>query len=633
MMRIVCFFIALLAVSSCTEQRPVDSDKSGESAISFSLAQQSLALYLGLDTIPTLERKPIIEKALAQPDAALAHSPYGAYLKSLLFYHSPQQDSVMFYFDQSLAVYEDLDMTWQRLITYTQLNQEIKHHRVASLAVMEQLYQQLEEVHKHSTILDYQLYDILAKAYFLNRDIDQSIKYTELYFAHHPFRDNRVIQSRFYDISFLLAAEVQDRDKAFHALTQLKNLLKGSGDEIAKTRYFDMEARYFAMIGSYEEALNSSKRYFHYSQKTNQLHPMVYNNLATSFERNQQYDDAIHYYKEGIALAQQMKIREQNHLYGGLSQVYKRKGDYQQALVALDSSFAHATRMKEKMNADKLHELEIQYQTKQKDIEITTLKENFLLQQKNFQQQRWISLFAVIFVVAVLLYGLILYRQRLLSEKNRRLEMQNKKMELEQRMLQLQLNPHFIYNAIANLQGFINQENKTKANRYLVALSKLMRHTLELNRRDFVSLAEDIDAVENYLRVQQMRYNHSFDYQINTHGVDLDELLIPPMLLQPFIENAIEHGFKNIDYRGVLTLTLEEKEQQLYLYIRDNGRGFQDEPSTAQKQSLSQIITQERLEVLFLAKKQRAFFHLHSLNDTSSGSGVEVVLCIPILYS
>lgn len=632
MMRIISFLLPLLFVFSCTQRQPIASDNNGNSPANTALAQQSLVFYLGLDTIPTLERKQLIESVLAQSDPALAQSPYGAYLKSLLFHHGPHQDSVAFYFNQALEAYPTLDISWQRLITYTQLNQEIKYKRVASLEFMELLYAQLEEVNKTSTALDYQLYDILAKAYFLNRDLSHSLQYTTLYFDKHPFKDTRVIQSRFFDISFLLAAESQDRDQALHALQQLKILLKGSQDEIAKMRYFDMEARYFALAGNFEKALNSSKRYFHYSEKTNQLHPTVYNNLATSFERNRQLDSAIHYYKEGIALAQRMKILEQNQLYGGLSHVYKSKGDYQQALIALDSSFAHATRIKEKVNANKLHELEIQYQTKQKDMEITTLKENFELQQKNFQQQRWITFLVVLFCMGILLYGLILYRQRLLSEKNKRLAVHNKKMELEQRMLQVQLNPHFIYNAIANLQGFINQENKTKANRYLIALSKLMRHILELNRHDFVSLTDELSAVENYLQVQQMRYNDSFEYEIHTGTVDLDELLIPPMLVQPFIENAIEHGFKNLTYRGQLTLTVEVKEEQLYLYIRDNGRGFQHEPSTTHKQSLSQIITQERLDVLFQPKKQRAFFKLYSIENTSSGSGVEVVLCIPILY-
>ncbi|WHT39403.1 histidine kinase [Myroides sp. mNGS23_01] len=206
-------------------------------------------------------------------------------------------------------------------------------------------------------------------------------------------------------------------------------------------------------------------------------------------------------------------------------------------------------------------------------------------------------------------------------------------MQLEQRILQVQLNPHFIYNAIANLQGLINQENKAVANRYLIALSKLIRHILELNRRDFVPLSDDLQAVENYLQVQQMRYSNRFTYCIHTEDIAVDDILIPPMLLQPFIENAIEHGFQHLDYQGELTLTLDQRDQQLFIYIRDNGRGFQPTTETTKKQSLSQIITQERLDVLFHDQPQRPFFKLREIRDTSSSSGVEVILCLPLIYS
>ncbi|MGG5508212.1 MULTISPECIES: tetratricopeptide repeat-containing sensor histidine kinase [unclassified Myroides] len=650
MLRIYPVLFLLFLLISCDTKTTTSIQEQGTTVTDSLLAKKSIALYLGLDTLAVQDRKGVIEEVLGSTDVSLMHSPYGFYFQSLCFQYTQQQDSSDIYFRKAYDAYSVVDPIWQRLLTYTQLGQELQHQRVAKVELMELLYEQLELVNQHSTILDYQLYDLLAKAYFLNGNMERSLHFTTRYYAQHPFKDNRRVKTRFYDISFLLAAELQDKDQAKAALQQLKVLLKDSKEETAIARYYDMEARYFALIGHFDEALQSSKRYFHYNKKRKQLHPTVYNNLATSFERNQQLDSAIHYYKEGIALAQQMKILEQNQLYGGLSQVYKRKGDYQQALIALDSSFAHSTRIKEKRNASKLHELELQYQTKQKDVEISSLKENYQLQRQTFVQQRWIISLIVLFVIGVLSYSLILYRQRLLSEKNKGLAIQNKKMELEQRLLQVQLNPHFIYNAIANLQGFINQEDKVKANRYLISLSKMIRNILELNRRDFVPLSEDLSAIENYLQVQQMRYNHSFDYhlvdRLQEASIEAEEILIPPMLLQPFIENAIEHGFKNITYQGVLTLTIEVKNEQLLLYIRDNGCGLQPKEkeettttttTTTNKQSLAQIITQERLDALFHAKKEEAFFRLYSIEEEKeeepSSSGVEVLLCIPLIYA
>lgn len=627
------FVLVLVLVLSCTKRPALESSPRRATAATEQSIKQSLDFYLSLDTIPTLARKEYITAFLHQQDTAFTSSPYGRFLEGLPFYYAKAQDSFAAYFAPALTHYATLDFPWKRLVTYTKLQQQLTQQGVATSDFMALLYAQLDSAKQRPTPVDYQLYDLLAKAYFTHRDIPQALEYTTLHFEHHPFQGHRVIQSRYYDISFLLAAELEDSTKTHQALLQLKSLLQHSTDSIAIARYYDMEARYFALVGRYDEALKSSKRYIEVNEQINQINPVIYNNLATSFERNNQLDSAIFYYKKGIAIAQQMKIKEQHLLYGGLSNVYKRKGDYQQALLALDSSFAHVTRLKERMNANKLKELELQYETKEKDVEISTLKDNFQLQQKNFQQQRWITWLVVFFIIGILSYGLILYRQRLLQEKNKHLALQNKKMQLEQRILQVQLNPHFIYNAIANLQGLINQENKAVANRYLIALSKLIRHILELNRRDFVPLSDDLQAVENYLQVQQMRYSNRFTYRIHTEDIAVDDILIPPMLLQPFIENAIEHGFQHIDYQGELTLTLDQRDQQLFIYIRDNGRGFQPTTETAKKQSLSQIITQERLDVLFHDQPQRPFFKLREIRDTSSSSGVEVILCLPLIYS
>ncbi|WP_410877803.1 histidine kinase [Myroides sp. DW712] len=625
--------ILLLLFLSCMKQQTLPPASNEHSIATAERATHSLDFYLSLDTIPTLARQHHITAFLQQQDTTVSTSVYGHFLKGLPFYYMKARDSFAGYFAPIHRAASTLDQSWQRVVTFTDLNLQLAQQGAASPDFMALLYAQLDSIKKQPTPIDYQLYDVLANAYFMHRNLQQALHYTNLYFEHHPQKEHNNIQMRFYDISFLLAAELEDSLQAKQALLQLKKHVKNTSDSITLARYYDMEARYFALVGRYDQALSSSKRYMTINKKINHMHPVVYNNVATSFERNNQLDSAIVYYKKGIALAQTMNIREQQQLYGGLSQVYKRKGDYQKALVALDSSFAHVTRMKERINTNKIKELELQYQTKEKDLEISTLKENFLLQKQNFTQQRWITWLVVLFVIGLLSYGIILYRQRLLQEKNKRLVLENKKMQVEQRLLQLQLNPHFIYNSIANLQGLINQDNKAIANRYLVALSKLIRHILELNRRDLVPLSEDLQAVENYLQIQQMRYNHRFSFTLDVQHTAVDEVLIPPMLLQPFIENAIEHGFQQLDYQGELTLTIEQQEEQLFICIQDNGRGLQNMPTPMKKQSLSQRITQERLDILFPNQKHLAHFELHDLQHTSSATGVEVRLYIPLIYS
>ena len=162
-------------------------------------------------------------------------------------------------------------------------------------------------------------------------------------------------------------------------------------------------------------------------------------------------------------------------------------------------------------------------------------------------QQRWIFviLFALIFSIAFFIY----YRnkQKLLKNINQRIVAENRQLILEQKTRQNQLNPHFIYNAIANLQGLISSEQKAKANQYLILLSRQIRDILELNREEYISLDQEIKSLKNYILLQQMRYQDVFDFEIESGNSDVDDVMIPPMLTQPFVENAIEHAFKNLN--------------------------------------------------------------------------------------
>src|SRR5690606_18921091 len=173
-----------------------------------------------------------------------------------------------------------------------------------------------------------------------------------------------------------------------------------------------------------------------------------------------------------------------------------------------------------------------------------------------------------IVLITITFFILSIYNRRLLKEKNEKLEIEKKRYLLEQKAHQQQLNPHFIYNAIANMQGLIVADKNKEANDYLFALSKHIRTVFEMNRQEFVTLEEKINAIENYLKLQQLRYEGVFDYKINDN-VKTPDLLIPPMIVQPFIENSIEHGFKNINYKGFLEIDIQERETQLYLRIKD----------------------------------------------------------------
>lgn len=278
-----------------------------------------------------------------------------------------------------------------------------------------------------------------------------------------------------------------------------------------------------------------------------------------------------------------------------------------------------------------MEELHTQYQTAKKDQAIVGLQLNNELNKKVITQQRWIFVVICILlaIIAISIYSA--YRQKLLREKNEKLLIENKRLLLEQKTRQMQLNPHFIYNAIANLQGLIRSDKKTEANAYLLAFSKLMRNILELNRHDLIPLDDEINSLKNYIKLQQMRFENMFEYSVDTGNLDIESLLIPPMLLQPFVENSVEHGFKSIGHKGNLTIRFRQEQTQLIITIDDNGAGKKVETySPPEKESLSRIIIQERLDILFNKTDRQAYFEA---GPKPQGMGFLVIVSIPLLIA
>lgn len=185
--------------------------------------------------------------------------------------------------------------------------------------------------------------------------------------------------------------------------------------------------------------------------------------------------------------------------------------------------------------------------------------------------------------------------------------------ETEQRLLRLQINPHFLFNALSSIQTYLfKKEDMPKAVHYLSRFAELMRQVLEYSRETYISLEDEIRTLENYLSLQQLRYNHSFDYEIEVApGINRWETQIPPILAQPFVENAIEHGKVHLIENGIIKVNFREEGKNLILTVEDNGIGREQAQQVAPKKkykSLATAITQDRIQVLSqLAKKQFSF--------------------------
>lgn len=550
------------------------------------------------------------------------------YLKGYDLVLKNEKDSVSLYFTD-FKVPENSE--WQILREIALLENTTNRMGVVPVEQAESVFEILKNAEERNSVFTYKLYDIFAMIHYNNKNVDGAITYTEKYYHNHPHKSSNFIKQRYHDISFLLNERNGDLIKMTEHFHAARELAIENNDNTALMRTYDYESQVNMATMQLDSATQNMKKYVAYVEQNDKQTTFLYLNMGNLFYKNNQLDSAQIYFKKAIDWS---KVYEPDantiNAYLGLSRVYAEKKEYPKAYAYLDTMRTEKELNDQRKRDDYIEQLQAQYAVEKKDKEIENLQLTNELNQKIISQTRWTFGIAILLLILAGLYGYTLYRRNVLHHRNRKLNYENQSLLLEQRLTQMQINPHFIHNAIANLQGLIVQDEKKTANRYLIALSKLIRNILELNRREFITIAEEIDALENYMKLQQMRMKDSFEYQIDTLDMDTDAYLLPPMLLQPFIENAIEHGFSNLPYPGRLTISFHLQQKKLYIHIEDNGnKGFVPESQKLTKKSLSQTIIQERLDLLFNMEAKQAWYEAGK--KPNNKEGYEVHIYLPII--
>lgn len=618
----------LLFYSSCQHQ----SATQDIGIDTFSKDSISKSEIIAMDTVPYKTRNELIVKYIKQFEKEPDHNdnPYYWIFKSLERNASRNKDSINAFVSHidTVGIHADIYALRQYLI----LNSEIIGGDNTPADQMKKIIYERNKVYDSKSVFVYLLDDLLAMGFYNGRNPQKSLLYTEEYIKHHPLNTNVRIKQRYYDIRFMLSQLLENRVDMKNYLDSCRQLAIVINDSTALMRTLDYEAQLHAAMGHPDKAVTSLRKFFNYLQKKDKLQFYAFNNLAKAFLDNNQPDSTIKYilWAEKWGIEKKMKYSISTSELDLLSNAYTAKGDFKKAFEAKKKQFDEYRENIVKMQQEKIAELSTKYESQRKDQDIQSLKSTNKLNERVLLQQRSIFVILFLFLAFALLFTYKVYKQKLLKAKHDQLVIQNKHFVLEQKNRQNQLNPHFIYNAIANLQGLIGANKKQEANTYLVVLTKLIRDILELNRQDFITLEQEIKSLRNYILLQQMRFSDSFDFQIETSNLDLEDVMIPPMLIQPFVENAIEYGLKNIKYKGLLQISFQEESSYLIVNIEDNGQGLKSIKDTdMDKESLSQVITQERLELLYGNEIGKGEFEVFP-NYKAGGDGYKVVIRLPL---
>ena len=225
--------------------------------------------------------------------------------------------------------------------------------------------------------------------------------------------------------------------------------------------------------------------------------------------------------------------------------------------------------------------------------------------------------------------------QKLESERTRA-ELQQQATELEMQALRAQMNPHFIFNCLSSINHFILKNESEIASDYLTKFSRLIRMVLNNSKNPLINLEDELEMLRLYLDLERLRFNNSFDYNIgfNNH-FDISSIFIPPLLLQPFAENAIWHGLMNKKGQGILEFAFELDNHVLNCYITDNGIGRKKaetlkSKSSEKQKSMGMQITAERL-ALFNNNTEQTIYSVEDLVD-AEGQPAGTTVTLKIRY-
>ena len=205
---------------------------------------------------------------------------------------------------------------------------------------------------------------------------------------------------------------------------------------------------------------------------------------------------------------------------------------------------------------------------------------------------------------------------------------------LEQQAFTSLMNPHFMFNALNSIQHYINTQDRKNANRYLSDFASLIRKNFEAAQQSFISLEQEIENIKLYFRLEQMRFSNRFSYEINiSQEIDIEDWMIPNMMLQPFLENALLHGIMPSNIDGKIMIDFQLQKEDLIIIITDNGIGVANSRSLKTNnghKSRGMELIEKRISALSFFGKKPITLHSFPANDDPENPGNKIILFIPV---
>lgn len=412
----------------------------------------------------------------------------------------------------------------------------------------------------------------------------------------------------------------------------LCNVYHNLGSVYVSKNEFKTAIKYFRL------ALDSTKNNEKVTFKAN-----IFHSLGSSLAEVGDFKNALNYIDSAKNLYLNTKnISQLVNVNYSKAVILKKMGRYEEAFEQLDDYIDLKDSVFSEEKFKQISELETKYKTAEKEAEIQTQKAQIAENELEISQQRSNALtYGILFTFAaiiLLIISIFLLKNR---QKHQLIksELEQHSMELEGRLLRSQMNPHFIFNSLNSIQSYITNNDQYNAEIYLSKFAKLMRSILENSRYAFVSIEQDLANLMIYLELEQLRFEGKFTFNIDFEdSIDMENTYIPPMLIQPYVENSIIHGLvTKTNNEGKILIKFEEfRQNYIKCTIEDNGIGREKANELKSRgvkpyKSLGMEVTKERMQVISEINQVKFEEKIIDLKDISGQvKGTRVELIIPI---
>ena len=456
-------------------------------------------------------------------------------------------------------------------------------------------------------------YNQLFKLHFTLKDYDNALVYisaTDSLFSK-GIDTTSIIAIKGNKASVYL--KLKEYNKALSSYSEAMALSQSQRDPKTLVSILNNIGYTYIEAGDYESAEKFLRGSATLNKNIKAINAAPYKGLGNLFLLKAENDSAEVNYKKALEIyIANSNFKEEIEVRDKLVALAIMSGDY---TTALDNQMARDSLQLNVSSLEKdrlLNFANVNYEVKQKETEIN--------HQKEINNRNQLLLISTIMVFVFLFIATAFYIY------NTKLKAVNKASKLEQSLLRVQMNPHFIFNTLAAIQNITLEGNPIKSSNYIARFSKLIRQNFDYVRKESITLDKEVSMISNYIETQQLRFNNIFSYKIEIEdSLDVHAINVPPMLLQPFVENAIEYGLKEKKVGGELFVKIESNSNGLSFVILDNGLG---RSAKAKKEKLTEELhaTTIFLERLKMRKKgeEKSFVIEDLFDDNNTPIGTKV---------